>query len=80
LFFFWLDTFPWLSKAGNVFFLHFASFPLHDAPKPAGAFFFLIHWLIEPYFLVLVYLTCMALDMIGRLIYHIKNIFYSRGA
>jgi len=40
---------------------------------------FFIHWLIEPFFLVLVYLTCMALDMIGRLIYQIKNIFFIPG-
>ena len=41
---------------------------------------FFLHWLIEPDFLVLVYLTCMALDMIGRLIYQIKEIFFIPGA
>jgi hypothetical protein len=38
-FFFGPDWFPWLGQAGNDY---FASFPLHDTPKPAGVFFFLV--------------------------------------
>ena len=52
--------------------LHFASFPLNDTPKPAGAVF--IRWLIEPHFFGSGIFD-MALDMIGRLIYQIKQVF-----
>ena len=49
--------------------LHVASFPLNDTPKPAGAVFF--RSLIEPYSGIF----DMALDMIGRLIYQIEQVF-----
>ena len=74
LFFFGPDWFPWLGQAGNDY---FASFPLHDTPKPAGVFF--SRWFIEPYFLLRVYLIWLLIWLADWFIKS-KRYFYSRSA